>query len=46
MLLKDLQSKLNSIKKGAFVKATWKSEKIVNGKKCEKVSNGVVSFVK
>ena len=46
MLLKDLQNKLNSIKKGTFVKATWKSEKIVNGKKCEKVSNGVVRFVK
>ena len=46
MLLKDLQAKLNGIKKGKFIKATWKSERIVNGVQCEKVSNGVVRFVR
>ena len=46
MLLKEFVLKMNGIRKGAFVKATWKSEKIVNGKTYEKVSNGVVRFVK
>ena len=45
MLLKDFQTKLNGIKKGKFMKATWKSEKIVGGIKCEKISKGVVRFV-
>jgi len=46
MLLQDLQTKLNGIRKGKFIKASWKSEKVVNGVKCEKISNGVVRFVK
>lgn len=46
MLLQDFQNKMKTIKKGKFVKATWRSEKIVNGKTYEKVSNGVVRFVK
>ena len=46
MLLKDFQTKLNGIKKGKFIKATWKSEKSVNGDTYEKISNGVVRFVK
>lgn len=46
MLLKDFQTKLNGLKKGKFYKATWKSEKEINGIKCEKVSSGVVRFVK
>ena len=46
MLLQDFQTKLNGIKKGKYLKATWKSEKKVNGAKCEKVSKGVVRFVK
>lgn len=46
MLLKEFLQKFNGIRKGAFVKATWKSEKQVNGVQCEKVSNGVVRFVK
>ena len=46
MLVKDFQTKINTIRKGSFVKATWRSEKVVNGVKCEKVSNGVVRFVK
>lgn len=46
MTRQELQQALKTIKKGKFVKATWKSEKIVNGIKYEKVSNGVVRFVK
>ena len=46
MTQQELQNYLNNYRKGAFVKATWKSEKVVNGAKCEKVSNGVVRFVK
>lgn len=46
MLLKDFQTKLNGLKKGKYLKATWKSEKVVNGNNCEKVSNGVVRFVR
>ena len=42
----ELQQWLNTHHKGTFVKATWKSEKEINGIKCEKVSNGVVRFVK
>lgn len=42
----ELQKWLATYKKGSFVKATWKSEKVVKGIKCEKVSNGVVRFVK
>lgn len=42
----ELQQWLNTHHKGAYTKATWKSEKEVNGIKCEKVSNGVVRFVK
>ena len=46
MLQKEFEQKINQIKKGTMVKATWRSEKMVNGVKCEKVSNGVVRFVK
>lgn len=42
----ELQQWLNTHKKGTFTKATWKSEKVVNGNQCEKISNGVVRFVK
>ena len=42
----ELQQWLNTHHKGTFVKATWKSEKEINGIKCEKISNGVVRFVK
>lgn len=42
----ELQQWLNTHHKGAYTKATWKSEKEVNGIKCEKISNGVVRFVK
>lgn len=34
-----------NIRKGAYIRATWKSEKEINGIKCEKISNGVVRFV-
>ena len=46
MLIKEFPTKMNGIRKGSFVKATWKSEKTINGNVCEKVSNGVVRFVK
>ena len=46
MKIKELQNFLQNHKKGTFVKATWKSEKDINGTKCEKISNGVVRFVK
>ena len=47
MLVNDFQTKFaNEIKKGEFVKASWKSEKVINGDLYEKVSNGVVRFVK
>ncbi len=46
MLVNELAIKLSEMKKGTFQKATWKSEKYVNGKKYEKISNGVVRFVK
>ena len=42
----DLQQWLNTHHKGTYTKATWKSEKEINGIKCEKISNGVVRFVK
>ena len=42
----ELQKWLNTHHKGTFTKATWKSEKEINGIKCEKISNGVVRFVK
>jgi hypothetical protein len=41
----ELEQWYRTYHKGAWVKATWKSEKIVNGVKCEKVSNGVIRFV-
>lgn len=47
MLVKEFQTKFaNEIKKGEFIAATWKSEKVVNGDTCEKISKGVVRFVK
>lgn len=45
MLLKETQNKISAIRKGAFVKATWKSTKTINGVVYEKTSNGVVRFV-
>lgn len=45
MLLNEFQAKTKNYHKGTFIKASWKSEKVVNGVKCEKVSNGVVRFV-
>lgn len=42
----ELQQWLSTHHKGTFTKATWKSEKEINGIKCEKISNGVVRFVK
>lgn len=42
----ELKQWLATYKKGTFTKATWRSEKQVNGVKCEKISNGVVRFVK
>lgn len=41
----QLQQWYQTYKKGTFTKATWKSEKVINGSKCEKISNGVVRFV-
>lgn len=46
MTIQELQNKIKNIRKGTFTKATWKSEKMVNGVQCEKISNGVVRFVK
>ena len=46
MKINELQKYLQNHKKGTFTKATWKSEKDINGVKCEKISNGVVRFVK
>ena len=43
--LQNLQTWLKTYHKGAMVKATWRSEKLVNGVLCEKVSNGVIRFV-
>ena len=42
----ELQNFLKNYHNGSFVKAIWRSEKMINGVKCEKVSNGVVRFVK
>ena len=46
MTRKELQNFLKNYRNGSFVKAIWRSEKMINGVKCEKVSNGVVRFVK
>ena len=47
MLLNEFQAKFQSeIKKGEFVSASWKSGKVINGDTYEKVSKGVVRFVK
>ena len=46
MLLNEFLQKINGIQKGKFVKATWKSTKVINGVVYEKVSNGVVRLVK
>ena len=43
MTIQELQDK--NLKQGIFHSAKWKSEKIVNGVKCEKVSKGVVRIV-
>lgn len=45
MKLNEILQKISQIKKGKFTKATWKSEKVVNGNLYEKVSHGVVRFV-
>ena len=42
MTQQELQNVVNNIHKGSFLKAIWKSEKEINGIKCEKISNGVV----
>lgn len=44
MELKELQEKLQGIKKGKWYKAVWKSEKNVNGTHCEKISTGTIRF--
>lgn len=44
MTIQELQNK--NLKKGKFHSAKWKSEKIVNGVKCEKISKGVVQIAK
>lgn len=46
MNLNELQQTLTLVKKGQFTKATWQSEKNVNGVQCKKVSKGVVRLVK
>ena len=46
MLYNEFLQKINQIKKGVMVKASWKSEKSINGNTYEKISKGVVRFVK
>ena len=47
MELQEFQNKFNQeIEKGEFVSASWKSEKVINGDTYQKISNGVVRFVK
>ena len=45
MKINELQKWANNYKMGTWTKASWKSERVVNGAKCEKVSNGVIRFV-
>ena len=44
MTIVELQNK--NLRHGVFHKASWKSEKVVNGVEYTKVSNGVVRIVK
>lgn len=46
MNAQEITNAMSAIKKGTFVKASWKSDKSVNGDTYTKVSNGVVRFVK
>lgn len=46
MLYNEFLQKISQIKKGVMVKASWKSEKSINGDTYEKISKGVVRFVK
>lgn len=46
MNLQQFTQASNKIGKGKWTKATWKSEKTINGDHYEKVSKGVVRFVK
>lgn len=45
MNLQTIQNFIVNYKKGTYTKATWKSEKVVNGDTYTKVSEGVVRFV-
>lgn len=44
MKLNEFLQKINGYHKGSFIPAKWKSEKVINGVLCVKVSQGVVRF--